>query len=378
MTTKRDFYEVLGVSRTATDEEIKKAYRVLAMKYHPDRNVGDDEAAVKFKEASEAYAVLSDGPKRQVYDRYGHAGLQGAGMPDFNSENVFDLFGDLFGEIFGDRRRRRGPRGGDDLAVALEIDLLEAAQGCQRTITIPRHETCPDCSGSGAKRGTAPAICKHCKGAGVTIINQGFFRVQQTCRGCGGSGRVITDPCTTCRGRGRVAVKRTLDVEVPAGAFTGLRLAVRGEGEAGDPGAPRGDLICEIHVREHPLFRREGDHLICSVPISFSQAALGCEIAIPWLDGSTLKHAVNAGIQAGELVRVAGKGMPSLRTGRTGDLILQVLIETPRNLTKRQAELFRELAEIEHKHVSPQRKSFFEKIRDLFKPADEEKGPAGQ
>jgi molecular chaperone DnaJ len=362
--SKRDYYEILGVEKSASDEQIKKAFRALAMKYHPDRNVGDDEAGAKFKEAQEAYAILSDAGKRDVYDRYGHAGLNGmSGMPDMGRD-FGDLFGDLLGEFFGGGRRR-GPQQGDHLGVAVELELVEAYRGVTRTITIPRHETCPDCSGSGAKRGTRPATCKNCKGQGVTLINQGFFRIQQTCRACGGAGAVITDPCAGCHGRGRVQVNRTLDIPIPAGVFTGYRLAMRGEGQAGDAGAPRGDLIIEVRVRDHPLFQRDGDHVICQVPITFSQAALGGEIEVPTLEGR-LSHKLKPGLQSGEAVRIAGKGMPNLRSGRRGDLHVVVLVETPRNLSKRQEELLRELAEHDHKHVSPQRKSFFDKVRELF------------
>lgn len=373
MSVKRDYYEVLGVSRQASEEEIKKAYRVLALKYHPDRNPGDEEAAAQFKEAAEAAGILLDAQKRDAYDRYGHAGLSGfggAGSEEVDLNDLFERFGfgDLF-NLFGGGRRR-GPQQGSSLGYELEIDLGEAYRGVTRSVTISRHETCPECRGNGAQRGTVPALCRSCKGSGVTVVSQGFFRIQQSCRACGGAGQVITDPCSQCRGRGRVKVRRTVEVVVPAGAYTGCRVVLRGEGEAGDAGAPRGDLICEVHVREHPLFRREGDHLICQVPITFSQAALGAEVEVPTLDGPR-PHAIRAGVQSGDAVRVAGQGMPNVRTGRRGDLHVVVLVETPRNLTKRQEELFRELAELDHKNVSPQRKSFFEKLRGLFSGAAE-------
>ena len=253
----------------------------------------------------------------------------------------------------------------------LEIDLFEAAKGCTKAITIPRKETCTDCAGAGCKKGTRPAQCRQCRGQGVVLMNQGFFRVQQTCRACGGSGAIITDPCPTCVGRGRVSVKRTLDVTLPAGVFTGARLPVRGEGEAGAAGAPRGDLYIEIQVREHAIFHRKDDHLICEIPVTFSQAALGAEIDIPTLDG-VLKHNLKRGIQSGEHVRIPGKGMPSLRHGGIGDLLVVVKVETPRHFTKRQEELFRELAELDHKHVSAERKSFVEKLKGLFTGTKEE------
>lgn len=371
--TKRDFYEVLAVQKNASDEEIKKAYRQMALKYHPDRNVGDEEAARLFKEAAEAYAVLSDAQKRQVYDRYGHAGLAGMSVPDFSATgSVFDLFGDIFEGLFGKGRKGRGPQAGDDLGYALEIDLLEAAKGTTKSITIPRQELCGECSGAGAKRGSKPAPCRTCKGQGVVLLSQGFFRIQQTCRSCGGTGTIITDPCAACNGRGRVKSKRKLSVEIPPGVFHGFRFAVAGEGEAGEPGAPRGDLIIEIHVAQHPFFKREGDHLITQVPITVSQAALGAEIEVPTLEGPVL-HPIKGGTQSGEVVTLAGHGMPSLRSGRKGDLHVQVIVEIPKHKTKRQEELYRELAELDKKHVTPQRKSFFEKIKSFFAAKEEKK-----
>jgi molecular chaperone DnaJ len=368
MAEKRCFYEVLGVERTASAEELKKAYRALALKYHPDRNSGDEEAAHKFKEVAEAYAVLGDADKRQVYDRYGHAGLSGMSMPDMSSmDSIFDMFGDMFGGIFGGGggRRRRGPRAGNSLHLMLDITLIEAARGAKKSVTVPRKETCPDCSGSGAKAGSRPSPCRQCGGHGVVQLSQGFFRVQQTCRACMGHGQVITDPCAGCNGAGRVSVKRTIEVRVPAGVASGMEDVYRGEGEAGEPGGPRGDLIVEFRVREHPFFRRDGDHLVCQVPVTFSQAALGGDIEVPTLDGP-ITHSLPRGVQSGEAVRIPGKGMPNLRSGRKGDLYVVVTVETPRNLTKRQEELFRELAEIDKKQVSPERKSFFEKIREFF------------
>jgi molecular chaperone DnaJ len=365
-TSKRDYYEVLGVRRDADVEEIKRSYRRLAMQFHPDRNVGDPQAEEKFKEAAEAYEVLHDAEKRRRYDRYGHAGLEGMNVPHFNdAQSVFDLFGDLFGDFFGQQRARSGPQPGRDLQVAIDVELVEAARGVTRTITIAREELCTDCSGSGARRGTQPVTCRRCNGRGVVVQTQGFFRVQQTCRGCGGRGVVITDPCSACNGNGRVMARRSLEVTVPPGVDTGTRIRLTGEGEAGDPRAPRGDLYCLIRVREHPFFQREGTNLICQVPITFSQAALGGDIEVPTLDGP-YPYRLRRGIQSGEVLRVAGKGMPSLRGGRPGDLLVQVVIETPRNLTKRQEELFRELAELDQKHVSPERKSFLEKLREFF------------
>jgi molecular chaperone DnaJ len=364
---KRDYYEVLGVRKDADDEEIKRSYRKLAMQYHPDRNAGDAEAEVKFKEAAEAYEILRDPEKRRRYDRYGHAGLEGVNVPNFSdAQAVFDLFGDLFGDFFG-QRRRYGPQAGRDLEVLLEIDLVGAARGVTKSVTIPRQENCGECGGNGCRRGTQPATCRRCGGQGVVVQAQGFFRVQQACRACGGRGAVITDHCQTCQGRGRVVVQRTLEVDVPAGVDSGNRIRLAGEGEAGQPGAPRGDLFCLVRVREHPFFQRDGTQLLCQVPITFSLAALGGEIEVPTLDG-TITHSFKAGLQSGEVVRIPGHGMPSLRGGRRGDLLVQVVVETPRTLTKRQEELLRELAEIDQSHVSPQRKSFLDKLRDFFSP----------
>jgi molecular chaperone DnaJ len=369
MATQRDYYEVLGVTKSASDDEIKKAYRGLAMKYHPDRNVGDEDAAVMFKEAAEAYAVLSDGQKRQVYDRYGHAGLSGmGGVPDFRgAESIFDVFGDLF-DMFGGggRGRSRGPRAGNDLGMGLQIDLIEAYRGVRKSVTLDRNELCNECSGSGAKKGTRPGMCHTCQGHGVTVVAQGFFRVQQTCRACGGRGTIITDPCGACHGRTRMPVRRTLEVDVPPGVQTGMRLALAGEGEAGEPGGQRGSLVIEMQVRDHPLFRREGDHLICQVPITISQAALGAAIEVPTLDGPIVQQ-IEPGTQPGDVLHLHGKGMPNIRSGRRGELAVQLMVETPRKLTKRQEELFRELAELDQKHVSPQRKSFLDKIKELFR-----------
>jgi molecular chaperone DnaJ len=367
MANKRDYYETLGVGRDADDEEIRKAYRRLAMQYHPDRNVGDKEAEEKFKEAAEAYEVLRDAAKRQRYDRYGHAGLEGMGVHHFeDAEAVFNLFGDLFGDFFG-QRGRHGPFAGRDLQTAVELDLIEAFRGTVKTVTITRAETCTGCSGSGSRPGSQPKPCRRCRGQGVLLMRVGFLPIQQqqTCPDCQGRGVVITDPCPECRGHGRVNARRTLDVTIPAGVDTGMRVRLTGEAEAGEPGAPAGDLYVLIRVREHPLFQRDDQNLLCQVPITFSQAALGGELEIPTLQGP-LAHKLRRGVQSGEVVRVAGKGMPSVRGGRPGDLLVQVVVETPRQLTKRQEELFRELAELERANVSPQRKSFLEKLRDFF------------
>jgi molecular chaperone DnaJ len=375
MANKRDYYEILGVRREADDEEIRKAYRRLAMQYHPDRNVGDAEAEEKFKEAAEAYEVLRDPAKRQRYDRYGHAGLEGMGVHQFeDAEAVFNLFGDLFGDFFGPRGRH-GPFAGRDLQTVVELDLPQAYRGTTRTVTITRGESCETCRGTGSRPGSQPTPCRRCRGQGVLLMRVGFLPIQQQqpCPDCRGRGVLISDPCPECRGQARVNRRKTLEVAIPAGVDTGTRIRLGGEGEAGEAGAPSGDLYVVLRVREHPLFQRQDQHLITQVPITFSQAALGGDIDIPSLDGP-LPYKLKRGVQSGDVLRISGKGMPNLRGGRPGDLLVQLVVETPRTLTKRQEELFRELAEVDRHHVSPQRKSFLEKVRDFFTPAPEVPG----
>ena len=369
MANKRDYYEVIGVAKTATEVEITKAYRKLAMQYHPDRNVGDAEAEVKFKEVTEAYEVLKDPQKRDRYDRYGHAGLSGAAGGGAQSA-FHDLFDDLIGSFFGGqqgggRRQRSGPRPGRDIQAVLDIDLAEAATGCKKTQTVPREEVCKDCGG-GSKPGSKPAVCRRCNGQGAVILNQGFISVQQTCRACDGRGQVITDPCPGCRGNGRVEVKRTIEVEVPAGVDTGNRIRYGGEGDAGDPGAPRGDLEFVIRVREHKFFHRDGHNLICQWPVTFAQAALGGTLEITTLTGQKVAHELPRGVQTHEVIRISGQGMPNPRGGRKGDLLVQVVVETPTSLTPEQEQLFRKLAEIENTQPPAPRKGFFGKLKDLI------------
>jgi molecular chaperone DnaJ len=370
MANKRDYYEVLGVARTSTEIEITKAYRKLAMQHHPDRNVGDAEAEVRFKEVTEAYEILRDPQKRERYDRHGHAGLSGAAGFPGGAEGVDlgDLFGDLIGSFFGGGggRRRRGPRPGGDVRAILDIDLVEAATGVKRAQTIAREESCRDCGGSGSRPGTQRHPCRRCGGQGVVVLQQGFLSVQQPCRACGGQGVVITDPCGTCRGNGRVEARRTLEVEIPAGVDTGNRIRYTGEGDAGDPGAPRGDLEFVIRVREHKFFHRDGHNLICAWPVTFSQAALGATIEITTLTGQKVTHELPRGIQTHEVLRIAGHGMPNPRGGRKGDLLVQIVVETPTQLTPEQEQLFRRLAEIEHTNPPAPRKGFFGKLKDLI------------
>jgi molecular chaperone DnaJ len=369
MATKRDYYEILGLKRDAGADDVKKAYRQMALKNHPDRNPGDAEAESRFKEAAEAYEVLSDQQKRQRYDRYGHAGLDGAGTHDFrNAEDIMSAFGDIFGGgLFGDlfQQRRRGPRPGQDLLSKIEIDLLEASRGTTKSIHITRAEACPDCKGTGARKGTVATTCSYCAGQGQVVQSRGFFQVATTCPACGGEGMRINDPCPPCRGQGKVPVPTQITIPVPMGIENGQWIQLRNQGEAGDPGAPRGNLRVQILVRKHPFFERRGNDLICHVPITFPQAALGAEIEVPTLDGPD-RLTVPRGTQSGAVLRIPGRGMPDAHGRGRGDELVEVVVETPKRLSERQEELLRELAELEHLDVSPKRKSFFEKLRDYF------------
>jgi molecular chaperone DnaJ len=373
---KRDFYEVLGVERGASDAELKKAYRRLAMKFHPDRNPDDEEAIEKFKEANEAYEVLTDGQKRAAYDQYGHAGVDpsmggGAGAGGFAGGNFSDIFGDVFGDIFGGGgggRGRSSVQRGSDLRYTLELDLEEAVRGTTVTIRIPTLVECSPCSGSGAKKGSSPVTCTTCGGHGQVRMQQGFFSVQQTCPRCHGTGKMITDPCRECQGQGRVEEQKTLSVKVPAGVDTGDRIRLAGEGEAGVNGGPAGDLYVVVSVREHKIFQRDGKNLFCEVPISFADAALGGELEVPTLDGR-VKLKIPDGTQTGKLFRLRSKGVTPVRGGSPGDLLCRVVIETPVNLTKRQGELIQELRETlqeEGSNQSPRAKSWFDGVKNFF------------
>jgi len=366
---KRDYYEVLGVSKGASDAEIKSAYRKLAVKYHPDKNPGDHEAEEMFKEAAEAYSVLSDSNKRTSYDRFGHAGANGQGFGGFdaqgfsNIEDIFDLFG--FGDMFGGRGRssRTAAQRGADLRYDIEISLEDAAQGKDEKLRIPRLETCDDCDGRGAEKGTEPETCVGCGGAGQTRYQQGFFSVMRTCPNCGGRGQVIKSPCKKCRGAGRVEKEKSLEVKIPAGVETGSRLRVNGEGESGTNGGPAGDLYVVIHVKEHETFERQGANLYASVPISFAQAALGAEIPVKTLDGEqNLK--IPAGTQTGTVFRIKNEGMPVLGGRGKGDLFVAATVITPKHLTKDQRKLLEQLAEIEDTEF--QDESFMDKVRNIF------------
>lgn len=375
MATQRDYYEILGVERNASAEEIKRAYRKLAAKYHPDRNPGDPEAIERFKEASEAFDVLGNDETRARYDRYGHAGVKGAaGAHQFHDvQDIFDAFGDLFGDLFGGRVRRGGSRAqrGEHLRTSVTIDLLESAVGCQREISIQRKQVCGTCQGSGAKPGTRPVICDYCGGHGQVVQSQGFFRIQTTCPGCQGRGQVIREKCPDCRGTRYTTTEVRLEVKIPAGVDNDMQIRLPGEGNPGENGGPPGDLYVDIHVRRHPLFQRDGRHLLCEVPITFSQAALGAELEIPLLTGKH-KLVIPAGTQPGETFRLRGQGMPDPHGGPRGDLIVRVQLEVPKKLSKKQEELIRELAELDSKHVSPHRKSFFEAVKEFFTGHEEQ------
>ena len=371
---KRDYYEVLGVNRDADDEAIKKSYRKLAMKFHPDRNPDDKGAEEKFKEAKEAYEVLSDEQKRAAYDRYGHAGVDhsagGAGMGAGAGFTSFtDAFGDIFGDIFGNARGGRSSvYRGADLRYNLDIALEQAAHGTDTKIRIPTHEACETCNGSGAKAGTQPKTCTTCSGHGQVRLQQGFFSIQQTCPKCHGTGKVIAEPCQACHGAGRVKKQKTLSVKIPAGVDEGDRIRLAGEGEPGVNGGPPGDLYVQIQVKPHPVFQRDHDDLHCEMPISFATAALGGEIEIPTLDGSA-KIKVPAESQSGKVFRLRGKGIKGVRSHAHGDLLCHVVIETPVNLTERQKELLREFEAVTQKdreRHNPRAKSWMDKVKEFF------------
>jgi molecular chaperone DnaJ len=359
MAGKRDYYEVLGVAREATVEEIKRSYRKLAVKYHPDKNKGDPEAETKFKELAEAFEVLGDAEKRQRYDRFGHAGLEGAGVHDFSRdgvETIFDLFGDIFGDMGG--RRGRGGRAarGSDLEYGLELTLEEVATGVERDIRFTRREVCPDCTGSGAKSGTKPETCRMCGGQGQVQQRSGlggFFAIVTDCPRCRGRGTLIAEKCGKCSGAGHVEKERVLSVKMPAGVSDGQALVLRGEGEPGLNGGPRGDLHVAVHVKEHPFFKRMENDLVCRVPLSFTRMALGGEVEVPTLTGKR-KVDIPRGTQHGALVRMPGLGIPDVRDGRRGDQIVQVTVEIPKKLTAEQERLLQQLAALEGDGRNPE------------------------
>lgn len=373
--SNQDFYATLGVSRTASDDEIKKAYRKLAMKYHPDRNPGDKAAEEKFKDVQKAYDTLSDKEKRAMYDQIGHAAFEqgagaggfGGGFGGFGGAQGFD-FSDIFSQMFGGGGggARQQDYQGADLQYAVEITLEEAAQGTRRRITIPTHEECGVCHGSGAKPGTTASTCATCHGSGTVHIRQAIFQMQQTCPACHGSGKEIRDPCVKCRGEGRVKTAKTVEVNIPAGIDDGQRIRLSGEGEPGRNGAPSGDLYVVVHVKAHKIFERNGLDLHCELPVSFTVAALGGEVEVPTLEGK-VKLTIPKETQTGRRMRVKGKGIKSLRSSATGDLYCHVLVETPVNLTDRQKELLEEFEKIStglDRSQTPRKKSFWDKVED--------------
>jgi molecular chaperone DnaJ len=368
---KRDYYDVLGVAKDVDEKELKKAYRRVAMKFHPDRNPDDKDAEEKFKEATEAYEVLSDESKRAAYDRYGHAAVEGAGgagAGGFGGGNFSDIFGDVFGDIFGGGGggRRGGPQRGADLRYTLELSLEDAVKGASVKIKVPTLVHCHHCNGSGAKPGTQPKTCTTCGGHGQVRMTQGFFQVQQTCPTCRGKGKIITDPCSHCDGQGRLEETKTLSVKVPPGVDTGDRIRLSGEGEAGLDGGPAGDLYVQVSVKEHEFFQRDGANLYCEIPISIFDAILGGELEVPTLDGR-VKLKVPPETQTGKLFRLRGKGVTPVRGGSAGDLLCRVVIETPVSLSASQKELLVQLQEsMEGKQHSPKQTSWFEGMKNFF------------
>ena len=378
--SKRDYYEVLGVERQASDQQIKSAYRKLALKHHPDRNPGDKQAEELFKEAAEAYSVLADPQKRGLYDRFGHAGVSGAAAGGGFDPTIFADFSDIFsglgdafgfGDIFGSRRRRGGPQRGSDLRYDLEITFEESAKGVETTIQIPREETCETCSGSGAAKGSSAETCAQCRGAGQLRYQQGFLTVARPCPNCRGTGKTIAKPCTSCRGAGRVGRERSLTVKIPAGIATGQRLRLYGEGEHGSAGGPAGDLYVVVHVQEHAFFHREGDDLYCELPMAFHVLALGGEVHVPTLDGREELN-VPAGTQPGTRFKLRGKGMPSVSGRGHGDLHVITRVSVPKKLTKEQRHLIEELKRtmppdrLEGEAGDTDEKPFFERVKDFL------------
>jgi molecular chaperone DnaJ len=370
--SKRDYYEVLGVEKNAGAAEIKKAYHKLALKHHPDRNPGDAEAEAKFKEAAEAYAVLSDDGKRQQYDQFGHVGNGFPGGAGFNNvEDIFSAFSEIFGgsSVFGDffggtRTRTRGRRGAS-LRCRIDLEFGDPIEPIEKTISLRRAETCDTCSGSGAKPGTKPDTCRQCNGAGVVMTSAGFFSMRSTCPLCGGRGEVITDPCGTCSGSGRVGKEREITIKIPAGIEDGMTMRVGGEGESGEGGGPPGDLLCEVHVRPHPLFKRANADVYLVLPVGFAQASLGSKLDVPTLRGKA-ELKIAKGTQPGTVMRMKGEGFPRIEGYGRGDQLVEIAVEVPSKLTKEQEKLLREFAETEEQNITPERKSFLDKVKKLI------------
>ena len=368
MASQRDYYEVLGVSRDADEGTISTSYRKLAIKYHPDKNPGDEEAIALFKEAAEAFEVLNDAEKRSRYDRFGHAGVNGqghAGSGFGDVEDIFSAFGDMFGDMFGGGGGRRRSRAGRDVRCDVTLTLHEAAEGVTKTVEFQRHESCDDCNGSGAAPGASRETCGYCGGHGRVVQSAGIIRMQTTCPACHGAGSTVSKPCRPCRGSGQRLKTVETEVRIPAGVDEGTRVRITGQGEPSPEGGPPGDCYCFISVLSHPLFEREGQHLVCRVPITYTQAALGCELEVPTLDG-TDSLTLPRGTQSGDVFRLDGRGMPDPRRHGLGDLLVQVTIEVPKKMSAEEERVLRELAELEHTNVAPQRKSFFQQLKDYL------------
>lgn len=377
---KKDYYELLGVSKGASADELKKAYRTKAKELHPDRNQDNPNAEAQFKEVNEAYDVLKDPEKKAAYDRYGHAafegGMGGGGRGGFGGGNgdFSSAFSDVFEDLFGDFMGGRGGQGGggrsraqrgSDLRYNLRVTLEEAFKGVPKTINVPTAQSCDTCHGTGAEGGAEPVTCPTCSGMGKVRAQQGFFTVERTCPGCNGMGQIIKNPCRSCHGQGRIEKERALSVNIPAGVETGTRIRLAGEGEAGLRGGPSGDLYIFIDVREHPIFQREGQHLFCRVPVAMTTAAMGGEVEVPTIDGGRSRVKVPAGAQSGKQLRLRGKGMPGLRGGAVGDMVIEMAVETPVNLTARQKELLREFEELSAEN-NPEGQSFFSKVKGFW------------
>ena len=368
--SKRCYYEILEVERTADERGIKSSFRKLALKFHPDKNQGAPDAEVKFKELNEAYQVLSDGNKRAAYDRYGHAAFEGgrggAGFGEGFASSMSDIFEEFFGDMMGQRGGRGAAQRGADLRYNLEITMEEACHGKDAEITVPVPRTCDLCEGTGAKKGTSATTCTTCRGRGRVRAAQGFFTMEHTCPTCQGAGSVIEDPCRKCHGQGRVTVERALEAQIPPGVEDGTRIRLTGEGEAGFRGGPPGDLYIFLSLKPHHLFHRQGADLYCRLPLSFSKAALGTKIDVPTIDGDKAEIKVPEGTQTGEQIRVKQKGMPVLRSRQRGDLYVQVVVETPRNLNARQKELLQEFSSLEKEETQPEASGFFARISEFF------------
>ncbi len=373
---KEDYYNVLGIKRNSSQENIKSAYRKLALKYHPDKNPGNKKAEEKFKASAEAYEVLGDPEKRRRYDQFGHEGLKGVGTRGFgNFDDIFEAFGDIFGggsggsifeEFFGGGTRSRSVHRGASLRCDIVLDFKEVATNVEKTIEIKKKDVCGECRGTGARKGTSPVTCPYCRGKGEIHQRQGFFTLRTTCPKCRGGGRILETPCYRCNGAGTYPKKAEIKVQIPAGIEDGTRLRVSGQGEPGENGAHPGDLFCDIHIRPDPIFKRQGYDVICEFPITFTQAALGCEIEVPTIMGRLMVVKVPRGIQSGEVLSVRGGGFPNVRGYGKGNLLVHIIVETPTKLTSQQEKLLKELAELEYKNVSRKRKSFLDKIKGYF------------